>query len=748
MLMTRWIAIALFAAAAEAAAPYHVYSDVSEFTISVLVVGKNSLMYPSSYSESITLSSDLVGMNTGSLVGIPNGETTITVTGRGKIAGTGDIKDLYRGETTQLVNSGTFQAFVITLLNLNAEPTAANVCPFITSASVAPGRAVRHAADDPPNPSIVTYSAVDEGGAIANTAFTPKAGSATDIKSNVTDCGDGNDATYCFAAGADEALKEHEFLLAVTDNDAVDPCTTEMDINIEVIKRLGNIGIAFGLQPVVVDMRGSGGHTRVPDDTIDVTFRLNAEAGDLAITTTVACTGAPAVVSSGTCLAANHAACTFSLPYQGQTASQKCDATFLFTDVTGRVSDPIEYTYYSGLQTFSLAPHVTFAFVSGVDLTKNDTDFSVVVHVEDNDGTLTPPTWDCGDLVTGDGTTTGIVPGKVLVAVGSGQVAHYTYSNTVTKANTISPACTFTIERGGETLVKTFNFNTPYPASYPTPVPTPVATCTLSADACVHAPLAEVSGPTWAYVTSGHRPSSLELTAGSVIVIHTTEAVAFHASVPPEIIAALNACGEIEAHVESVTYDSNQNVRVMGINRLFYDDVWHNNTAIFTDAQLSDTTFRVVSAPLVSSGHVWVTNLCFGGELYPLSGHLLTVPEYNAASYLDEPCHLELGFNISRELVDLSGICHVGWIVHNDTLCDTSDVIGLPCDSLCVPYGSEYIMALGIDGRIQFYSDFLCSDEVPGKSLPVTGDLHNYVPADDILAGGHSHYALELFPGD
>jgi hypothetical protein len=737
--MIKLLATVLLAAATVAQPPYYEYSMATHFTIGVVVKGKNSLQFPSEYAQNVTLSSDVVGMNRGSLVGIPNGDTTITVTASGKVTPQGAVVPLYRGATSKNVTSGTVTGFLITLMNLNAAPTVNNTCPFITSVSVDPGVAVRHAPGDTPAPSKFTVAALDDDGAIASTGFTNKSVlSAAD--SVVGDCGDADTNTYCFKAGVDEELKEHPFELSVTDDDANAPCTSSIDIDIEVVKRKNTLVVDFNrLHPTVVSMYGTSGHVIANGDSLDVTFNVEATPGTtLTVTGNVKCTGQPDnPIKDGsnndyTC--ATPSACVVSVPFQGRAASERCVAEFVFTDTAGHVSDSAEYVFYSGQPTLSHAPHIVFAFVSDVDFTVNGTDFSLVAHVVDENNDLTTPVWSCGDLASGAGTP---------VTGGSGSISTFTYTNVVTDPTVVSPHCTFRISRGGAELVKTFNFNTPFPAGYPTPVPTPVASCTLSADACVHGQMEEVSGPVWAYITSGHRPSNVQLTAGSVIVIHTTEAVAFHASVPPAIVAALNACGEIEAHVESVTYDTSNNVRVMGINRLFYDDVWHNNTAIFTDTQLSDTSFRVVSAPLVSSGHVLVTSLC-DDDNTPRSSQLLTVPEY-ATAPADEACHMEFGFNISREVVDKSDTCHVGWIVHNDTSCDTSNVIGLPCDDLCVPYGSEYLQAKSTDGRIQFYSDVTCSTEVPGKSLAVTGDLHNYV-SSTILQNNNSHYALQLYP--
>jgi len=725
----KWLLTGLIAVAAMAQEPYYTYSMATEVNIRVEVLGMSSLLYPSVYMQEMTIYIDQFSVNKGALSNIPNGNTTITVTARGSNGSV--MVDLYRGSTNKMVQSLDAVGFLITLINLNQAPLAENNCPIITSVTLDPGKAKRTITGDTPNPSRVTIAAdTVQGGNISSTGFTNKLPFAH-ADTVIDGCGDADDLTYCFTAGATETLGLHEFDIAVTDDHATNPCTQNMDVSIEIIQRTQSLVIDFaGLQPYVISMNGDRAHVMSAQDILTVNFNVEA-TGPIVATGHVTC-GAhpinPIKDGNNDFACADPSDCTITIPFQGRAENELCVAEVFFTDSESRVSTPVQYTFYSGYPSYLAAPHITFAFVSDVEFVIGN-DFSMVVNVEDPLGDLTQGNWQCGDMAD-NGASGGSYTSPIS-----------TFTHTAKVANTTAPQqCIFSVSRGGVELVKTFNFNTPFPVGYPTPVPTPLATCTLSTDACVHGQIHEVSGPGYAYITAGQRPSSVNLTAGAVIVIHTTEAVAFHASVPPAIVAALNACGEIEAHVESVTYDTSQNVRVMGISRIFYDDVWHNDTAIFTDTQLTGTSFRVVAAPLASSGYMRTTSVCTGELIEGQGSQLLTVPEY-ALGPVGEACHMEEGVNITRAIVDVSAICYAGWIVHNDLTCETSNVIGLTCDDQCMTYGTEYIQVKGTDGSIQFYSDTACTVEVPGKSLPETGDLHNYVPSA-ILENGMNHYAL------
>ena len=302
---------------------------------------------------------------------------------------------------------------------------------------------------------------------------------------------------------------------------------------------------------------------------------------------------------------------------------------------------------------------------------------------------------------------------------------------------------------------------TPEPTPSPTPAPptlspTPSSTCTFPA-ACTTGTITGSSLSYWAYLSTQGTAlvSHLELPVSSVIAIQVTDTSIFHSNVVGDtgfdLAHALANCGEVQARVTTVGYTAgNENVRVLGLDDLYYNGEWYNSTAIMSDSSVPTTvSFRILSAPMTPSDEWYQVRDCTNNDAV-ISTHL--VMDHSPDINYTTPCTATSDGGSHRTVVvNATSACYVGLVLWDDTACDMEAPVRMLCGSTCVPYKGFY-WSTGTAGALSMYasSDPACTGQF--VSLPLTNSLN--LDAKQVISDPNNvtegvvigtHYASQVF---
>lgn len=454
--------------------------------------------------------------------------------------------------------------------------------------------------------------------------------------------------------------------------------------------------------------------------------------GTTADSTTHTATVADVTCSTGSGTSGNPL--EIELPFvTGTSSGAMCTATFVVDNHGSELVQENTFQYLSGnyATTSTHAPEIDFAFVSRRNIQTGSV-VSILVDFRGY-GNLNQPTFTC----SGQGfSVSSSFPAFSILTANTARraVTEFTVTNATKLFLPGDNKCTASVQNVGNALTvsKEFKLNEA-PFVYISPSPTP-ATCLAPADTCLTFNLTETSQSKHIYPSQGI--DYHDLPPGSVIALHTRESNIFASNLDVDVAHAIANCGEIEARVTTGSVDSNGNVYHIEIEKFYYNGDWHNGTSLVVDATgLSQTKFRVVSRPLVSTNFVLELRDCDTGNVQ-VRELVLEHYMYNL-SMPDSSCEDDVVYG----LVNMTGTCHVGFTAHNSDPCDSVAAIALPCGTVCQEYSGTYVQA-NSSGFVAVYNDSGCTTAL--ATLAPTGNLDTRAATNGVLPD-FDEYTSELF---
>ena len=187
---------------------------------------------------------------------------------------------------------------------------------------------------------------------------------------------------------------------------------------------------------------------------------------------------------------------------------------------------------------------------------------------------------------------------------------------------------------------------------------------------------------------------------------------------------------------DRVSVDQSGNIYHIQIEQLYYNGQWHNTSGIVGDASsLSQTVFRIVSRPFISTGFVVELRDCQTGAVQLRE---LVLEHYG---YDLTEGQTQCDNNVIHAMVNFTDTCHVGFTAHNNDPCDSVAAIALPCNTVCQEYSGKYLQASST-GVVTVYDDSACT--VSPVALALTGNLDTRAPTNGALPD-LDEYTSQLF---
>ena len=755
----------LFVAGALLASVVHgqTISDIAKIDFTFTVLGMDIENYGSDFVKTFTLNSETPSFRLGAM---PHGQTTITAK-----AYDGSNVLIYESVpfSEDFDSSSATATLVLQRLGFSDVTSDHNICPILLSWTISPMNL------RPGRDTTISYTTFDPDGENGSPTkveleIPQHQAGVTDgvVKTDYAALDDPQDVTprsdhrYGYGSrvlnldGSQEldgtTLLPRDTAITITANDTqgcaaptndvistkIIPAVSDQDVNVVYAHR--------GLLSVTAQ-----GDTSATDSSDDVTAGLvfqEACDGNQVVQTAISCvlvgTTTPEAdggtvthnINDVTCAANSGTSSSpllITLPFVPNTASgAMCTATFTIVSEGTTLTQTNTFKYFSGSYTTRTAhePEIDFVFISRTAV-EDDKVIALVVDFR-SVNPLGTPSWTC---LGQNGGSVYETSNTLNFDENDGSPFSETLVRTV-KEVTIRDAsqfvqagtnCTATVSDGTLSVSKVFNFNEDpfvYVSMSPTPAPSPAPSQSCDAPVtCSTRSISETSQSTHMYVQQPFDAHALP--AGSVIAVHTQDAHIFGANLGIDAQHAVDNCAEIEARVAAVSVDQSGNIYHIQIEQLYYDGAWHNTSGIVGDAtSLTETVFRVVSRPLISTGFII--------ELRDCQSNAVQVRELVLEHYgydLTEgqtPCE----DGVIHAMVNASATCFVGFAAHNSDPCDSVAPIALPCDTVCQEYSGKYLQASS-SGVVTVYDDSACTTSP--VALALTGNLDTRAPTNGAL---------------
>ena len=748
-------------------------TGVTKVELNVTVTGLPSSLYPSNYEKVVTI---VAGeRNFVNLKSIPFGPTTVTVKYFQTIASVETMT--FYGQTTH-PRDGTADSHGIDILMLDQDPpnpVAINEgCKAIQSSVLTPYRLEKNST----NQLKITLVGGDTFASKSQISVLDHAGNATYV--TIDDPGENGcpnvPGTFCITPSMLATAGNNGKLSIDADVKAV--CGVYGDLPEQTIDVLPariafSVNIETDDEPVIdsIALGGSSTSYYVKDSTpsnalsVDITMdKACSTADSTTITATRHCTynvasSADAVVGVApasdtvSCLDGNTTVTmTHDFPATIGGSAVAADILTGICTVTYTVKhggtagrqDPSTLKYFIGPGSgLTSSPDTEFAFVSrlhyqtsaplGGDndassalLLSGVTDpadkFAMYAEFSAQGGGKVSGIWACSESyvsiespVTVDGNST--ISSTVITDGNTFQAtADVSYDSATDNARATAECWieVYNPDNPSDTTRQTFYLHKEVVTYSPTPAPTPVCAPPPS---CTQHQVAEVSTPQHLYI--GNDPDPFAFVPDAIVGIHTQDASIFKPSLDIDVTHAVANCAEIEAKIQAVTTDGNGEIFHLSVKELYYQGDWHVvNTQLLVDKNnLQDTHVRVISTPHVPTGDALQLVNCDSGQVLMT----LAVMQYHPQDLaVATNCSVnEYGDNERKDLISLSGQCHVILLMHNNDVCDTMDPLVLYCDTTCQQHDDTHYLRASASGTITVYEDAQCSTVSPG-----TGPLY------------------------
>ena len=752
-MLARFLQFALFAVAVHAQS---VLSDIARIDFTFTVSGMSVDNYGQDYVKTFTLNQRTPDFQLGAL---PHGETTIDA----KAYDSSNNLIYQSAAFTEDFDASSATTTLVLLATGYADVTSDhNICPVLLSWSISPAKL------RPGRNTTVSYTTFDPDGVdgtpvqvelempthvdgttdgVVNPANYAVLDSPQDVTVE-TDQRYGSGSRVINLDGAVEidnsaGLVARDTAITIKADDQ-QSCVVDDEIATTIIPPVSDQDVDVKYGNALVSVTAAGGTTTAASSGDTVTAQLQFQeacAGDHSVQTAISCVlvGSTAdgstvtdTVAAATCPQGEGTGANpfeVVLPFVSGTASGAlCTATFSLVVEGNTLPQTNTFTYFSGSYATSgtsvSAPEIDFVFISRRSIV-NGAVVSLVVDFR-GETALGSPGWTCeGDgagavythnngqnFDTGDFSATlkrtvidvTVVDAAAFVAAGS--------------------KCTATVQEGSLSTSRVFNFNeAPFIYLSPSPTPAPTLSSCVAPSSCTTHNISETSLSKHMYPSQSI--DYHDLPPGSVIAIHTQDAHIFASNLNVDVQHAVDNCQEIEARVTSGSVDNDGYIYHIEIEALYYDGAWHNGSSLLVDANnLAQTSFRILSKPLVSTGFVVELRDCATGAVHVRE---LVLEHYQYDLTMpDSPCEDD----VIHALVNLTGTCHVGFTAHHTDPCDSVAAIALPCGTVCQEFAGKYVQAAST-GVVTVYDDSSCTQSP--ADLPLTGNLDTKLPSNGAL---------------